>query len=143
MPVGAFTPYNDGKERFGNGTIDWDTDAITAVLCTASYTPAATHSTYSDVSATECADGDYAQQQVGTKTVSETGGTVTLDSADISFGNPVTITAKYLIFVKGTAASLIAGSELFGYVNLDTGGGSVSSTASEFTVTTPSGILTF
>lgn len=65
-----------------------------------------------------------------------------MDCGDISFGASVTISAKYLVLVKGTAGSLTAGSVLVGYCDLDTSGGSVSSTASQFAVNTPNGLFT-
>ena len=76
---------------------------------------------------------------LGSVTVTETGGTVTFDCADISFGSAVTITAKYAVLFDDTATN----DPLLVYVDLDTGGGSVSSTSSTFQITiNASGVFT-
>lgn len=143
MSAGNFTLYNNAKLLLFNGGLNMAGDTITAALLTSSYTPSAAHSTWADVSATEvAAGGDYAQQALSGESVSGASGTVTVDSGDISFGTNVTITAKYLVLVKGTAGSLTAASELIGYCDLNTGGGSVSSTAGGFAVNTPNGLFT-
>lgn len=141
MAAGAFTFFNAGKLAILNGTVDLDTDNIVVALASASYTPSATHSAWSDVSANECADTDYAQKTLGTVTLIESGGTVTYDAADISFGTSVDITAKYAVFVKGTTGALAAGDLLIGYVDLKSGGGAANSTNSVFSVNTPNGIF--
>lgn len=142
MAAGNFTLFNQGRLAALNGSIVLGTDAIAVALLTSAYTPDALHDTWADVSANECADVDYAQQALATQTITEAAGVVTYDSADVSFGSAVSITAKYAVFIKGTAGALVGTEPLLGYVDLDTGGGSVSSTNSTFSVNTPSGILT-
>lgn len=145
MTVGAFTFYNNGKLQLQNGTIDLDADTIVCILLGSGYTrDVAAHSTYSDVSAQEIADADYTAQVVGSIAFSESAGTVTADSADISFGSAVTIEAKWAVFVQRAGVSLAAGDLLVGSVDLDdtSGTATVSSTSSTFSVNTPSGLYT-
>jgi hypothetical protein len=70
-----------------------------------------------------------------------TAGTTYFDSADAAFGNPVTITAKYLVAVMPETAGTFSAttSKLLFYVDLNTTSASstVSSTADEFTVQAP------
>jgi len=140
MAAGIFELYSSGKLSSLNGALDADTDTLVMVLLADTYTPAVTHSTYADISADEITDTDYTPQLISAVTFSEASGTVTLDSDDVSFGSNVSITAKYGVIVRRDGASLASADLLLGYVDLDTSGGSVSSTNSEFTVRTPSGI---
>lgn len=141
MAAGAFTLYNEGKEDLF--TLDSDGASYYWALLLAAYTPAATHTTWSDVSANECADGDYAKQNAASVSIVQTGGTVTFDIGDVDFGNTVTITAKYLVLVRGTVAGSSGTDRLVGYCDLNNGGGSVSSTSGNFDITiNASGIVT-
>ena len=138
MAAGSWTFYNDFKEHLAKADVDCNSDTFKCLLTTSSYTPAATHSTISDIT-NECADSAYSRQTLASVTVTETGGTVTFDSDDISFGSSVSITAKYAVIFDDTHAS----DALMCYVDLDTGGGSVSSTNSTFQITiNASGIWT-
>lgn len=138
MAAGSWTFYNDFKEHLAKADVDCNSDTFKCLLTTSSYTPSATHSTISDIT-NECADSDYSRQTLASVTVTETGGTVTFDSDDISFGSAVSITAKYAVIFDDTHAS----DALMCYVDLDTGGGSVSSTNSTFQITiNASGIWT-
>ena len=78
----------------------------------------------------ECVDSDYAEATIGGAAVTETSGTVTFDCNDITYGSNVTITAKYAVIYSDTHAS----DGLICYVDLNTSGGSVSSTSGTFTV---------
>jgi len=138
MSAGNWTFYNDFKEKLAKAEIDLDNDTLKCLLTTSSYTPSATHSQLSDIT-NEVTDSDYARQTLGSVTVTETGGTVTFDCADISFGSSVTITGKYAVLYDDTATN----DPLIVYVDLDTGGGSVSSTSSSFQITiNASGVFT-
>jgi hypothetical protein len=140
MSAGNFTFYNEFKESLAKADIDLNGDTFKAVLLTSSYSPnVATDVNLSDISANIVADADYTEQTLTNVTVTESGGTVTFDADDISFGSSVTITAKYLAIYDDT----VANDPLIVYVDLDTGGGSVSSTSSTFQVTiNASGIFT-
>lgn len=142
MAAGNFTLYNNAKLLLLNGGLNMASATITAALLSSSYTPSATHAAWSDVSAQQITDSGYAQQAVTGQTVTGSSGTVTVDSGDISFGSNVTLTAKYLVLVAGTAGSLTSTSQLIGYCDLNTGGGTVSSTAGAFSVNTPNGLFT-
>ena len=130
MAAGSFTFYNSGKLKISNATIDLDGDTFNAMMLTSAYTPnVATQTNLTDIVASEVSDADYSRQTLATVTVTETGGTVSWNSADISYGSAVTITAKYLALFSTTASN-----DLVCYVDLDTGGGSVSSSNSTFQV---------
>jgi len=140
MSAGNFTFYNAFKLNLAKAEVDLDTNTFKAVLLSSSYTPnVASQSILSDISGNIITDSDYVAQTLGSVTVTESGGTVTFDSADINFGSSVTITAKYLALYDDTSAN----DKLVVYVDLDTSGGSVSSTSSTFQVTiNASGIFT-
>jgi len=142
MAAGNFTLYDNAKLLLLNGSLNMASATITAVLLGAGYTPAASHSTWADVSANEIADSGYVEQAVSGQTVTLASGTVTVDSADISFGTSVTLTAKYLALVLGTAGSRSSTDKLIGYCDLNSGGGTVSSSAGAFSVNTPNGLFT-
>lgn len=141
MAAGNFTFYNNSKLVLLNGTVDPVNDNIVVALLTSSYTPSASHSTWSDVSSNECADEDYAQKTLTSASYSESAGVVTYDAADTSFGDPVSITAKYAVYAKGTTGSLTGTDVIIGYVDLNSGGGSASSTSSVFSVNSPNGLF--
>lgn len=133
MAAGNFTAYQQGQLEIANRSADFVGGTIKAMLLTASYTPnAATDQYLDDISANECADGDYARQTVGSKTIALASGKVRFDCADIDFGNAVTITAKYLVLFLDTGTP--GTSTLLWYCDLNTGGGSVSSTAADFDI---------
>jgi hypothetical protein len=140
MAAGNFTFYNSGKLNSLNGSIDADADTLVMVLLASGYTPnVAAHSTYADVSASEIGDADYSPQVISGAAFSESGGTVTFDSDDVSFGTSASIEAKYAVVVRRNGASLASGDLLLGYVDLNTSGGTVSSTNDNFAVNTPNG----
>lgn len=143
MAVGTFTLVNQGKLNILNRTIDFVGSGIAAVLLTTTHTPSVTaDSTYGDLT-NECADGDYAQVALTTKSITESGGTVTYDADPVSFGTSVSISARYIYLVAGTAGSLTGTDKVMGYMDLSTGGGNVSSTNSTFEVDwhDPNGLL--
>lgn len=148
MPAGNFTVYTAANENIHKGLIDLDTDNFNCFLATSSYTPDAnTHDTYSDVSANEVANGSgYTTGgiTISPLTVTKSGAVVTVDSAtNPSWTASGTITAKYAVVSKRAGGSLTGTDLLLGYVDLETGGGSVSATNAAFTVTwNASGLFT-
>lgn len=135
MAAGNFTLYNSAIIDFFDGTQDWDTDSHYMILITSTYTPAGTHATLADISTNEVTDADYARQDLTTEAVTEpTAGTARCDADNVSFGASVTITAKYAAVLVGTVAGAASTDPVVGYVDLDTGGGSVSSTNGTFEV---------
>lgn len=141
MAAGDFTLYFSSELDILNGGIALGTDNLVMALLSSAYTPAATHATWADVSAYVITDSGYAEQTVGSVALTQASGTVTVDSADVSFGTNVSLTAKYAVIRKGTTGAPVSTDKLLGYVDLNTGGGTVSSTNSVFSVNTPSGLF--
>jgi hypothetical protein len=146
MPVGSFKVYGAAAEAIAKNTVDLDSNTFRMVLVTSGYTPNQnTHSTWADASANEASGTGYTSSgKLLTCTVNRTNLVVTFDCDDQTW-TTATITAKYAIIVKdadanGTIASTDA---LLAYCDLETGGGSVSSTASSFAITiNASGVFT-
>jgi hypothetical protein len=137
MAAGNFTLYNASKAWFFDGTFDWDTDNHYCELLKSGYTPAATHDTWSDVSAQVVVTGtqsDYAAQLLAGEAVN--GGTATAtgncDATNESFGTNVSLTARYAVIRTGPATAT-ANHKLVGYVSLDTAT-DVSSTNGNFEI---------
>ena len=146
MAVGDYTLYNTGKEALltdNAGSIDWANDTIVAVLVNAAYTPALTHSTWNDVVANHSTGTNYAPVVVTGKTSARSGGTILWDCADVNFGANVTITTKYIVFLKRAGGALATSDQLIGYCDLENASGSatVSSTNSTFQVNTTNGLF--
>ena len=149
MAVGATQIYDAGLARLLNDAeAQWDSSStFQFALLLTGYTPADTHSTWADVSANVCTDGDYDEILVTSRTVSDTGSTIYIDSADADLGASVTISARYLVCVQtaSAVAGTLAGTDkLIWYKDLNTGGGNLSSTSSTFKITAPAnGWLSF
>lgn len=145
MAAGNVIPYTIGIQNVNKALIDLDGDTIVCVLLTSSYTPGrTTHSAWSDMSAAEVSGTGYTAGgvELANKAVTHSGGTITFDADDASWA-AATLTAKYAALVKRSGGSLVAGDLALAYVDLDTGGGSVTSTAATFTVQwNASGIFT-
>lgn len=134
MAVGTFTLYNSGKHDLFDRTIDWvGSTTIKAILCTTTYTPAATHATYTDIT-NECADGDYAPVTLTGMSITESSGTIKWDANQVDYGAAVTISARYIVLVESVDGTLSATDPLIGYMDLNDGGTNVSSTNSDFKV---------
>ena len=138
MAAGNFTPYYSAKTDILSGVHNLSSETIVAVLLGAGYTPSTAHSTWADVSAQELATGGgYTQGGVAL-----TGESVSLSGAVASWiatGQPswssATITAKYCVLVKRVGGALASTDRLIGYVDLNSGGTTVSSTNGTFSVT--------
>jgi hypothetical protein len=146
MAVGTFTLTNSGKEALltDNGTqVNWVSDTVVAVLLGAGYTPALTHTQYSDVSANVITDSGYAPITLANKTSTRTADKILWDCDDIDFGSNVTFAAvKYIAFVKRAGGSLVASDQLLGYCDLNVGAGlTVSATNGTFKVNTTNGLF--
>ena len=139
MPAGAWNVYGPAKHAIVDGNIDIDTNAFRMTLVTSAYTPNAnTHDTWSDISANEVANGGgyTTHGKLLTMTSTDGGtGTTTVDCDDQSWTSS-TITAKYAVLVKDADANgaLVAGDLVLCYCDLETGGGSVSTTNGTFAV---------
>lgn len=141
MTVGTTQLYDVGiLNLLANAQAKWDNGAANYafILLDNAYTPSDAHASYSAVSANECGDADYAPIAVGSRTLTNTSGTIYADSADANFGSSVTIAARYLVCVAGNPASLQAADPLVFYQDLRTeDDGNVASTNSNFVVSAP------
>lgn len=139
MAAGNWRLFGNALEQILKGGIDVDTDTFRMVLVTSSYTPdQSLHDTWSDISANEvAAGGGYSTHgKLLTVTVTRSGLVVTIDCDDQAWTGS-TITAKYAVIVRDADANgaLAAGDLVVAFVDLDTGGGSISTTSGTFTVT--------
>lgn len=127
MAAGEFRIYDAALRDTFNGDIDWE-GTLAAALLSASHTiDTANDDTWSDVSGEEISDGDYDSIAVPSPAISvPSAGTVRFDCGDLDYGDPVTIEAKFLVIVEGTAGSLNAGDKLLAIVDLDEASGSAT-----------------
>ena len=140
MTIGAVTFTDAGNLALRKGTILPESDTIVAILVNNAHTPSVINDdVYSDVSANECADGDYAAQVVANLLWSQVSSrNFKLDADDIDFGNTVSIASRYIYLVKRAGGSLVAGDLILGFIDLNTGGSTnVSSTAGNFDYACP------
>jgi hypothetical protein len=143
MPAGAFQVYRPAIGAIGGATLDLDasgTPKFRMTLVTSAYTPnIATHNDWQDVSANEVAAGGgyttHGKLLTVTWTAPGSPGLWTFDCDDQSWTSS-TITAKYAVIVSDADANgvLAATDQLLCYVDLETGGGSVSTTNGTFAV---------
>lgn len=136
----ATKAYNSARLALADGTVEWATDSLYAILVDSGYTFDAAHTTYSDVSSNEISDADYSPVDVsGASTSIVDTDDVLYDSDNISFGNPVSIDASggHMIILVGNEASPQAGDQLLFAREMESPS---ASTNSEFTVTTPNGV---
>ncbi|HEY8881943.1 MAG TPA: hypothetical protein VIM47_00935 [Dermatophilaceae bacterium] len=118
-------------KSLANKEIDWDTDTVKAVLCSATYTPDQDAHQYASSLTNELAGGGYARVTLAGKTTTYTAGTNThmLDAADFSFP-ALTGTFRYLIYLIDTG---VAGtSPLVAYVDF---GADQTATAQDVNIT--------
>lgn len=143
MAAGSWVIYGLAKEAMLENTIgpldNSGTPRLRMALVTSSYTPSANaNDDWQDVSTNEVANGGgyTTHGKLLTPTVTHSAGTVTFDVDDQSWTSS-TITAKYAVIVQDADAngSLAATDKLLCYVDLDTGGGSVSTTNGTFAIT--------
>ena len=144
MAAGSWIVFNRAKLKLANGTFDLDTQTFLMALTTsaqvldATFVGTSTDCRYSDLTAEVASGGGYT---TGGKTLAATWtqstGTITFDVDDQAW-TASTITAKYaVIYANNTNDDLLC------VVDLDTGGGSVSTTAGTLTITiNPSGVFT-
>lgn len=147
MAAAAWVVYGAAKEGMADGSIDLDTDTFRMVLVTSSYTPAATtDDTWSDVSTNEASGTGYtANGKLLTCTWVRSGGTVTFDCDDQTWTSTTISDFKYALIVKDADSNgaLAAGDLLVCYSDLNDGGGALSTTAADISVTiNASGVFT-
>lgn len=133
MAVGPFLTHDTGLAALLS-TDDWTTDAYYAVLATTTESPdRAAQIDYEDILA-ECADADYDQVALAGKAVAVNSTKIRFTCNKITFGASVTISARYLYILKGTAATPATSDKIIGYIDLD-GAGNLSSVNAEFSFT--------
>lgn len=147
MAAGNWLMFGNALEQILKGGIDVDTDTFRMVLVTSSYTPdQSAHDTWSDISTNEvAAGGGYSTHgKLLTVTVTRSGLDVTIDCDDQSWTSS-TITAKYAVIVRdANADGSLAGTDLVvAIVDMNSGGGSISTTSGTLSVTiNASGVYT-
>jgi len=109
--------YGLAIKSFANKEIDWDTDTIKAVLCSATYTPNQDTHQYASSLTGELTDASYSRKTLASKTTVYDGAsnTHTLDCADFSW-TALTGTFRYLVYVD-TQTGSDATSPLIAYVD--------------------------
>ncbi len=131
--MATYTFFNSWKESQlrdadANTPIDFDGDDIRAALITSAVAPiAGTHDFWDDLSANEVTGTGYTAggTALGSKTVTETTGTVTFDSADVVFSqNGAGFTnARYAILYKFNATA--ANAPMIGWLDFIVNKGTV------------------
>lgn len=147
MPAGNWLVYGPALEQLIEGGLDLDSNTWRMVLVTASYTPnQSTDAAWSTISTNEVANGGgyTTHGKLLTVTSTRSGLVVTFDCDDQSWTSS-TITAKYAVIVRDADSNgSLAGTDIpLCYVNLETAGGSVSTTNGTFAITiNASGVFT-
>ena len=126
MALSPFTIQDSGLQAILNGSIDLDTSALYAVLLVGAHTPTQNKALYSDISANEIADAGYVRQALTGAAIAASGKQRQFTSNPISFGSNVTLTAKYMYILRGTAASPVASDPILGWIDLNEVGGNIS-----------------
>ena len=134
MTTGPFRVYEPGLLALADRSVDFvGSSAVKAALLVNGYTvDLVNHDFFDDVAANECADGDYAQVVLSGKSITRVANKIRYDCADVDFGNAVTISARYCVIYLDTGTP--GTSPLLFVSDLNTGGGNLSSTASDFDV---------
>lgn len=138
MPAGNWIMYGHALEQIMDGGVDLDSNSFRMTLVTSSYTPSQNaDDAWSDISANEATGTGYtAGGKALTVTTTRSFNVVAIDCDDQSWTSS-TITAKYAVIVKDADAngSLASTDVPVMYCNLETGGGSLSSSSGAFSVT--------
>lgn len=137
MAVGNFTVYSAAVQNMGQATFNFVTDTFNVILLTTSYIPSVhVDSIYSDVLASEAAaSGGYTAGGITLTGVtwSRLNGVCTMAAQSAVWAGS-TIAARYAVIVRRASGTLAGTDKLLGYMDLNTGGGNVSSTANTFQV---------
>ena len=143
MPAGNFAVFNIAKKKLADGTFDLDTQTFKMALTTsvqaldATFAGTSTDCRFADLTAEVVGTGYTAGGKTLTATWTRATGTITFDVDDQAW-TASTITAKYAVIYLTTGNA-----DLLCFVDLDTGGGSVSTTAGTLTITiNASGVFT-
>jgi hypothetical protein len=137
MAAGSVVVYTNAVTLMGQKQFNLGTDTYSYVLLTSSYTPAPnTDATYANVSANELTTGG-GYTSGGTvlsgSTWTTATATATFTASNISYSSS-TITAKYIAILQRAGGSLVSTDKLLCYCDLNSGGGSVSSSSGTFAI---------
>ena len=134
MAAGAFQAYEKGLQAMLEQNADFEGATIKAALLVTAHTVDVVNDEFlSDVSADECADGDYARQTLTTCAITQSAGSVVFDCDNIDFGDTASISARYLVFFVDTGTPTT--SHLLFICDLNTGGGNLTSVSGDFDIT--------
>lgn len=138
MPVGDLTFFARAKSKIWNGVINIGTHTFKAALTTsaqaltATFAGTSTDCRYSDLTAQVANGNGYTTGGITLTLTENLSGTVhTVDSTVDPAWAASTITAKYLVIYDDTPVN----KPLICFADLDTGGGSVSTTNGTFQIT--------
>lgn len=138
MSAGDWTFYNGGRLALFDGTVSLTGDTITAALMTADYDPDLVEdSAIGDIDANEVTAQDYERQPVDGVEASRDNSTVLIDADAVSFGDYVTIEAKYCVLIHEDSGTLL----LFCDLDESDPGATVSSLNNTFEVRSPEGLF--
>lgn len=126
MPLSAMTIQDSGLAAVLNGTIDLDTSPLYAVLLVGTHTPTQAKALYSDISANEIVDVGYVRQALAGAAISASGKKRFFTSNPINYGAAVTLSAKYMYILKGTATAPVGTDPILGWIDLNEVGGDIT-----------------
>jgi hypothetical protein len=137
MAAGSVVVYTNAALLMGQKQFNFGTDTYSYVLCTSGYTPAPnTDATYANVSANELTTGG-GYTSGGTvlsgSTWTASSATLTFTASNISYSSS-TLTAKYIVIAQRASTTLASTDKLLCYCDLNSGGGSVSSSSGTFAI---------
>jgi len=127
MAVGPFLSDDTGFVTLLS-TGSWAADDVYAVLVTTDQTITRGAQTYANITANVVAT---AIQAVAGKSVTEASDKVMFDHSKITFTSSGSLSGRYVYYLFGDTTP-VAGDVVIGYVDLNTGGGNVSSIDAEF-----------
>lgn len=137
MASGNFIPYNNFNKAIYDGTINFMGGNVQALLLSNNYIPDVSgHVHVSDIASYEVpGTGGYVRQNLSNPSVTLLpNGNTKITTDNISFGDNVTITARYLVLAY-TALPSAADQPLMFYVDLNSGGSvAVQSLNSSFAI---------
>lgn len=141
MAIGNLLAFQEHTLRTALQQFNYLAGTMTAALMKSSYVPdQAANKEWSDISAHEvdsASFADYSQQVLAGKTLAKAvGGETAYNFDPIDFGANVTITAKWLVLFLDTGG---VGSYLWGYADLNDGGGDLVVTSGPLIITPDSG----
>ena len=132
MSVSNFILFPVWPYRSLRHEVDFLNDTIKASVLKNTWTPnLSTQTVWGDISANETTDPDYAQLTLGTKVINLDGSNRTVyDCADFDYGDDVSISGRYLVLWRSHATAGLR--YLFGYWDLNVGGGDINSIEDDF-----------